>query len=515
MPHTSPTNDLPIRPWHTEIFFPLRPVNVVNVNTNVGDRPGECQTQNIKGGAALQMLYRTDSTCQKCSATLIECLCTEVCELESDTTFNPTEVFKKNLSNSGRSVVDRMYKFGKGGSSFSGFPVENDNGCLTALLHVACCCTPLVTAPRRTDATSETETFLTLLQDLTTAEDRNSQLDIAKKLATKYSLPSGQIPCPVDMLKRLFEDAGQQYVERCMGVDVVEKGESGAGTTKTVTMISIKGHESNPRHLDTMMRDKPDAMFSGKGDFFWVQVGSDSSTVYIPPRIFQDTHLYYLLGYISLEKRDGKSLWVATIRNENHQFLVMDHTTCQPKLYDILHTGVVNPTLSLYAKKAPEPPTWLRPCPESIKVCKQFNGLDKSSLIKDGLVTGSVSDLLTEMNIPNLQQELQKAVEVLLDSLLQKRQENSQNPSATRLTSVKGWPMPLQNDLSLVYGDNFQGQGRGGAGSTRSTSEFGHVLLQRSVTSPKVDGFNLLVCSIFVSCVCVPGDVYVLSDCYC
>ena len=225
MPHTSPTNDLPIRPWHTEIFFPLRPVNVVNVNTNVGDRPGECQTQNIKGGAALQMLYRTDSTCQKCSATLIECLCTEVCELESDTTFNPTEVFKKNLSNSGRSVVDRMYKFGKGGSSFSGFPVENDNGCLTALLHVACCCTPLVTAPRRTDATSETETFLTLLQDLTTAEDRNSQLDIAKKLATKYSLPSGQIPCPVDMLKRLFEDAGQQYVERCMGVDVVEKGE--------------------------------------------------------------------------------------------------------------------------------------------------------------------------------------------------------------------------------------------------------------------------------------------------
>ena len=75
--------------------------------------------------------------------------------------------------------------------------------------------------------------------------------------------------------------------------------------------------------------------------------------------------------------------------------------------------------------------------------------------------------------------------------------------------------MPLQNDLSLVYGDNLQGQGRGGAGSTRSTSEFGHVLLQRSVTSPKVDDFNLLVCSIFVSCVCVPGDVYVLSDCYC
>ena len=184
MPHTSPTNDLPIRPWHTEIFFPLRPVNVINVNTDDGDRSGECQTQNIKGGATLRMLYRTDSTCQKCSDNLIDCLCEELCELESDTTFNPTEVFKQCLSNSGRSVVDRMYNFGRGGSSFSGFPVENDNGCLTALLHVACCCTPLVTAPRRTDATSETETFLTLLQDLTTAKDRNSQLDMCTSSVT-------------------------------------------------------------------------------------------------------------------------------------------------------------------------------------------------------------------------------------------------------------------------------------------------------------------------------------------
>lgn len=488
---------------------------MVNVNTEDGDRSRECQTQNIKGGDTLRMLYRTDSTCQKCSANLIDCLCEELCELESDTTFNPTEVFKQYLSNSGRSVVDRMYNFGRGGSSFSGFPVENDNGCLTALLHVVCCCTPLVTTPRRTDPTSETETFLTLLQDLTTAKDRNSQLDIVKKLATKYSLPSAQIPCPVDMLKLLFEDAGQDYVERYMGVDVVEKGESGADTTKTVTRISINGHESNPRHLDKMMENKPNAMFSGKGEFFWVQVGSDSSTVYIPPRIFQDEHLYYLLGFISLEKREGKSLWVATIQNEKGQFLVMDHTTCEPKLYPISHTGVESPTLSLYGKKAPEPPTWLRPCPESIKLFKQFNGLDKPSLIKDGLVTGSVSDLMTEMNIPDLQLHLKKGVEALLDSLLQNRQENSQNPSATRLTCVKGWPMPLQNDVSLVYGDNLQGQGRGEAGSTRSTSEFGHVLLQRSVTSPKVDGFNLLVCSIFVSFVCVPGDVYLLSDCYC
>ncbi len=88
--------------------------------------------------------------------------------------------------------------------------------------------------------------------------------------------------------------------------------------------------------------------------------------------------------------------------------------------------GVVSPTLSLYDKKAPEPPTWLRPCPESIKLFKQFNGLDKPSLMKDDLVTGSVNDLLTEMNIPNLQLELKKDVEVLLESLLQKRQENSQ-----------------------------------------------------------------------------------------
>jgi hypothetical protein len=486
----------------------------MNVNTADGVRPGECQTKNIKGGAALRMLFRTDCTCQKCSKTLIDCSCEEFHELESDSTFNPTEVFKKHLNNSDRSVVDRMHNFGRGGSSFSGFPVENDNGCLSALLHVACCCTPLLIAPRRPDDPSETDTFLTLMQDLTTAKDRNSQLDITQKLAAKYSQTSSEPPCPVYMLKHWFEDAGQDYVQRSMGVDVVEKGESDAGTRKTVTIISINGHESFPRHLRAMM-DTPEPLFSVKGDFFWVQIASDCSPVYCPPRIFQDTNLFYLLGYISLEKRDGKSVWVATIRNANSQFLVMDNTTCEPKLYDMKHTGVLNPTLLLYGKKSPEPPTWLRPCQESKKLFKQSNGLDCPSLIEDGLVTGSVSDLLTEMNIPDLQLALQKGVAEVLDSLLKKRQQHNINPSATRLQSVNGWPMPLPNDLSLVYGDNFQGQERAGAGSTRSTSDFGHVLLQRSVTSPQVDGFKLLVCSLFVSCVCVPGDVYVLSYCYC
>ena len=512
MPHTSPTKDLPIRPWHTEIFFPLRPVKVMNVQIVDGDERGECQAKNIKGGQALRMLYRTDCTCEKCSKTLIECSCEESYELESDTTFNPTSLFKNRLCNSDRSAVDRMHTFGRGESPFSGLPVQNDNGCLSALLHVASFCTPLVTVCRQPDVASETETFLTLLQTFTTATDRNSQLHIAEELAKKYSQTSSEQPGPVDMLKHWFKDAAQEYLERSMGVEVVEKGESGADTTKTVTMIFINGHESRPRFLRTMIQS-PKPMFSVKGDFFWVQIGSDCSAVYCPPRLFQDTHTYFLLGYICLESRDGKSLWVATIRNSTHEFLVMDHTTCEPKLYDMKHTGVVNPTLLLYGKKAPEPPTWLRPCQESNKLFKQSNGVDRISLEKDGLVTGSVSDLLTEMNIPNRQQELQEGVVSVLDRLAKKRQEQKSIPSSSRLQSVEGWPMPLSNDLSLVYCDDFQGQE--GAGSTRSTSEFGHVLLQRSVTSPKVDGFNLLVCSIFVSCVCVRGDVYVLSDCYC
>jgi hypothetical protein len=135
-----------------------------------------------------------------------------------------------------------------------------------------------------------------------------------------------------------------------------------------------------------------------------------------------------------------------------------------------------------------------------MKLFKQFNGLDQPSLIKDGLVTGSVSDLLAKSKLENLQRGLEQDVTKLLQDLDKKRQENKTCQSAAKLSSVEGWPIPSENNLSLVYPDTFPASFSGG--STKFTSEFGKVSLQRSVTSPQVEGINLLVCS-FLLHMCV------------
>ena len=114
-------------------------------------------------------------------------------------------------------------------------------------------------------------------------------------------------------------------------------------------------------------------------------------------------------------------------------------------------------------------------------------------LSQDGLVTGSVSDLLAKSKIESLQRGLQKDVAKLLQDLDKKRQENKTCQSAAKLSSVQGWPMPSENNLSLVYPGTFPTSYS--AGSTRFTSDFGKVSLQRSVTSPQVEAINLLVCS--------------------
>ena len=71
MTHTSTPEDSLIRPWHTESFFRLRPVNVINpvtgINVNEQDVLLEDPTK------FLRMLYRNDSKCPTCDTTLIEC----------------------------------------------------------------------------------------------------------------------------------------------------------------------------------------------------------------------------------------------------------------------------------------------------------------------------------------------------------------------------------------------------------------------------------------------------------
>jgi hypothetical protein len=150
------------------------------------------------------------------------------------------------------------------------------------------------------------------------------------------------------------------------------------------------------------------------------------------------------------------------------------------------YRGVRNARLLLYGKKKPDPPTWLRP---PLPPGAQSKPLDIQALRKDGLVTGSVLDLLKQIKKPNLQTDLEKGVAKLLEKLGKKRGR------VDKLGFVKGWPMPEPNDIALVYPPKFQKHQ--GAGSARYTQEFGQVLLQSSVTSPKVEGINLLVCFIF------------------
>ena len=512
MAHTSTLDDSLNRPWHTEIFFRLRPVNVVNpepfIHVNDQDVLLEDTTERLR------MLYRNDSKCLACQAPLIECSCKDRNELDSDMTFHPTGLFRKILPNSDRSLVDRMFNFGRGGSPFVGFPVEHDKGCMSALLHLAYLCTPLFTGSNKHVAASDQETFFTLLQALGAASDRHVQRDIVQQLATKYSngesdpsLQSSETPCPGEMLNQWLADAPQEYVHRYMGVEVEETRDSTPSNNTTVkqTIICIKGQESRPLvhgwerfSLEHIMNNSYEHKWSVKGDFFWIQIGPDSTKVFCEPDIEIGTQEYFLLGFISLEERDGKSLWVATIRNATNLFFVMDHNTCEPKRYYMDHLGPTSPHLLLYGTQRPKPATWLRTSQKSIET--PCNNSDMQKLSQDGLVTGSVSDLLAKSKLENLQRGLQQDVTKLLQDLDKKRQENKTCQSAAKLSSVQGWPMPSENNLSLVFPDTFPASHSGG--STKFTSEFGKVSLQRSVTSPQVEGINLLVCS-FLLRVCV------------
>jgi hypothetical protein len=105
--------------------------------------------------------------------------------MEADTTFHPKEVLKKRLEKSDWSLIDRMYHFGRGGSPFCGFPVVDDTGCLSSLLHVAWFCKPLFTGVLRHEVTSEKENYCTLLQGLGEASNRNTQQDYINHVHVK------------------------------------------------------------------------------------------------------------------------------------------------------------------------------------------------------------------------------------------------------------------------------------------------------------------------------------------
>lgn len=473
--HTSLVGDLSEGPWQVDLYFPLREVRV----KKNGDRPEEDSIKNTDHCNNFDSLFHSDDP-------------TSLLPLHHpDTTFQPTALLKKRLPNADRDHIDIMYNFGRAGSPFCGFPVEDGMGSFSSLLHVAWLCTPLFTGNHDHNVASDLEKFCTLLQALGEAPDRNTKVDIVKKLTTKYfnrasnsQLQSRESWCPVDILTTILADFPPEYVNTKIGVEVQETLETGP-CAKTHAMICIKGDQS--LSLRTMMNSSGASNCSVVGDFFWVQLGIDASNCFCEPTIKTSIDEYYMLGFISNEERDGKCQWVGTIRDADDRFLVMDHDTCEPHVYPMQHRGLRNARLLLYGKTKPDQPTWLRP--PSMAPGPQSKPVDIETLETDGLVTGSVLDLLTQMKKPNLQTQLQTGVDKLLGKLNKKRGK------LDKLGCVKGWPMPEPNKITLVYPPKVQKDKE--EGSTRYTPGFGEVRLQSSVTSPKVAGINLLVCFIF------------------
>jgi len=498
--HRVPANKLREVPWQMDIYIPLRQVMV----TQKDGRPVVYLPKNKDTCHDLQSLFHSDSTCPGCQKTLTECSCEDWRMIEADTTFHPTEVLKKRLEKSDWSLIDRMCHFGRGGSPFCGFPVVDDTGCLSSLLHVAWFCKPLFKGVMKHEGTSEKENYCTLLQGLGEASNRNTQKDIVTKLLNKFSphqstvqLLERESPRPVEMLTAWLEDFDKDYLDSTIGVKIEETMETTPYNKKMVqhVLMSIKGHESGSKicSLEEMMKSD-EHKFSVQGEFFWVEVGMDSSTFFCEPRIRTGPLTYYLLGFLSHEERDGKYRWLATIRDECDRYFVMDHRTCEPERTSVTWIGVTNARLLLYGTKKLDPPTWLRQ--PSLTVGPSSKRLDCQALSKDGLVTGSVRDLLRQLKSPNLQSELQKGVAKVLDKLAQSRQVSKGCQSATHLEFVQGWPMPQRNQLSLVYDADLAKHQR--PTYTRSSAEFGDVRLQSSVTFSNVKGFDLLVCSIYV-----------------
>ena len=471
-------------PLQVDVYFPLREVNV----KKDGDSSAECSTKNTEHFRNLDSLFSSDDTGSDSSL------------LQPDMTFQPTGLLKKRLANANRTFVDRMYNFGRGGSPFCGFPVEDDTGSLSSLLHLTWLCKPLFNGNFEHNVGSDKENnFCTLLQALGAASDRNVQWDVVKKLTTKYfnrestsHLQAREWSCPADILTTMLVDFSQDYVNQKIGVVVQETLQTGPCTcTRNHPMICIQGHESGS--LRTMM-ESDTSNCSVTGPFFWVRIGMDSTNFFCEPQIRIDTSTYFLLGFIVGQERDGKKQWVATVRDGDDRFVVMDHATCEPKLYPMQHRGLRNARLLLYGETKPHPPTWLRP---PLPRKSQSEPLDMEALRRDGLVTGSVPDLLTLINKPKLQSILQEGVQSVLAKVAKNR------GSVDKLGFVQGWPMPEPNDISLVYPSKCQKQHD--AGSTYYTQELGKVRLQSWVTSPKVEGIHLLVCFFFFV-VCLPNN---------
>ena len=463
----------------------------------------------------LRTFFRSDSECSGCKKHLTQCSCDNWSPLQSHTTFQPTSELLQRLPHAGRTVGDRLHRFGRVGSPFSGFSLDDieaddDKGSFLSLLHLSCLCTPLFTHASD-HGQNESNSFCALLRLLGDASDRKVQIETARNLRTAYvnrQSPQqlSETTTPGNMLRTLIGDFPQDYIREKMAVVATTNTPLPTTGIMKLPIMHIQGPA-----LQTMQRIIDGSAVNGStwsvsGEFFWVEIDLNSR-VDCEPELRTKTGTWYMLGFISSVTSDQKK-WVATLRDhDTNTFFVMDHPTSHPKLYDMKHVGVHNPSLVLYGKNKQQSQSWLCPRASSNPPGPQHSSpFDLHALERDGLVTGTVDDLLTHCKCsPNLRSELLNDIVKLLSKIDKERQASSSCASAIRVTSVQGWPMPTPNYVCLVYDSNGASDPR--AGNVRATKDFGSVPLKTKATSPTVQGISLMVSSCNV-CVQIDGVVF-------
>jgi len=516
MAHTSQESVLPGEPgapWQVDWHIPIIPVTYDDTMSpnNADERL-----------ARLQSLYRTDSICGGCNNPVLECRCRECFALESDTTFQPKKLLLQQLANAGQTTGEKLHTFGRGGSPFCGLTVEDiaadeipadDIRCFIAMFFLSWLCTPLFTCPSELgEIESDTSA---LFRSLGRAADPKSEIDTLRQLIKKHvnqpsSLQSGEPTSPGNILRTWIRDVPKEYVDEVMehlmlyqerGLHPQNEKMGVVGTTETLPgqhnahshIIDIRGPGNHS--LEKIINGSSGRTLQVKGTFFWAEVGLDSSDSFVDcePELWTDTGKWYMLGFISRARTGKNCCWVATIRNyDTNQFFIMDHGTSEPKRYNMLHIGVENPALVLYGRDKPKNPAWLRTRAPSRPPGASSKLSDRTELYKDGLVTGSVQDLLTAIQCPSLQTDLLRDISRLLVKLNMGPQHSHECRGS--LKCVDGWPMPHPNNACLVYRSNDSSHPRGG--SVIYTKAFGEVHLQTEARSHKSSSILLSVCSV-------------------
>jgi hypothetical protein len=137
--HTSLSDLLPRTPWQLDLHIPIRQVNCT---TRLDDIQEVFLQKSPQLCTRLRTLFSSDSECSECKQQFPDCSCGTWGPLPSHTTFQPTSELLQRLPHADRPVGDRLHRFGRVGSPFCGFSLEDiakddDMGSFMSLLYLS------------------------------------------------------------------------------------------------------------------------------------------------------------------------------------------------------------------------------------------------------------------------------------------------------------------------------------------------------------------------------------------